>query len=257
MTLLTPQRCLELMAELAKMLPGVLSPRLPPPPGFPELPVFEILEITRQSREPVFVGGGIVSLLVTDPSAPPPSRTKDIDVVLEIAGYEEFVAMEHQLQRAGFSRRILDNPSIFRWWWREVIVDFLPDRPNHLVTNTNRWFRSLVQCAERAEVLPGRFLWRASAPCYLATKFEAFRSRGEGDYLGSKDIEDIVAVMDGRPELIRELPQAPFEVRGFLAMNATVLLANDSFMDSLPRLLADAGREKVVERRLQEVASMT
>lgn len=253
MSLLTPQRCREIMAELAELLPGVLSPRPPLPPDFPELVELEMPFPQRRPREPVFVGGGIVPLLVTDASAPPPSRTKDIDVVLEIAGYEEFVATEMQLQKAGFTRRILENAPVFRWWWRDVIVDFIPDRPNPLVRNTNRWFPQLVQSAEQSEVLPGRRLWRASAPCFLATKFEAFHSRGGGDFLGSKDIEDILAVIDGRPELAAEMPAAPFDVRHCVMANVATLLSHDGFLDCLPRLVADQGREAIVARRMREM----
>ena len=134
------------------------------------------------------------------------------------------------------------------------MVDFIPDRPNHLVKNTNRWFLPLVQSAERFEVLPGRFLWRASAPCFLATKFEAFHSRGGGDFLGSKDIEDIVAVIDGRPEIIGEIADAPYDVRRFVMANAAALLGSSNFMECLPRHVADDGREIVVGRRLNELA---
>jgi hypothetical protein len=43
-----------------------------------------------------------------------------------------------------------------------------------------------------------------TAPYFLACKLAAFRSRGEGDYLMSHDMEDIVAVLDGRPEVVWE-----------------------------------------------------
>ncbi len=65
-------------------------------------------------------------------------------------------------------------------------------------------------------MLPDRWAWRASAPCFLATKFEAFYSRGGGDYLLSKDIEDILAVVDGRLELIEELRRYDRDVREFV-----------------------------------------
>lgn len=254
MTLLTLQQCREVMAELAEVLPAALSPRLSLPEGFPALPLLPLHLRPRGRHEPVFVGGGIVPLLITDASAPPVSRTKDIDVVLEIAGYEEFVAMEHQLQRAGFRRHLLEDAPVFRWWWREVMVDFMPDRPNHLVMNANRWFRPLAESAERSEILPGRHIWRASATCFLATKFEAFRSRGGGDFLGSKDMEDIIAVVDGRAELAVELDRAPVEAGRFVMANAGLLLDNSSFMECLPRLVADRGREAVVTRRLTAIA---
>ena len=40
---------------------------------------------------------------------------------------------------------------------------------------------------------------------FLATKFEAYNNRGNGDLLGSKDIEDIFIVLNGRGQLYEEI----------------------------------------------------
>jgi hypothetical protein len=49
------------------------------------------------------------------------------------------------------------------------------------------------------ELPSGAGVRSVSAPYFLATKLEAFDGRGSGDYLTSHDIEDLVAVIDGRP----------------------------------------------------------
>ena len=51
----------------------------------------------------------------------------------------------------------------------------------------------------------------------MATKLEAFRQRGQSDPYGSRDLEDIVAVVDGRPELVMECRAASSDVRSYLA----------------------------------------
>ena len=51
----------------------------------------------------------------------------------------------------------------------------------------------------------GKVIRMVSAPYFLITKLEAFNGRGNGDYLMSHDIEDIVAVLDGRPEIFDEM----------------------------------------------------
>jgi hypothetical protein len=40
---------------------------------------------------------------------------------------------------------------------------------------------------------------------FVATKFEAFHGRGNNDHLASHDLEDIITVVDGRPELMGNL----------------------------------------------------
>src|SRR2546422_949442 len=47
-----------------------------------------------------------------------------------------------------------------------------------------------------------------TAPYFIATKYEAFIGRGRGDYLASHDFEDLMAAIDGRPELEAELSAA-------------------------------------------------
>ena len=56
-----------------------------------------------------------------------------------------------------------------------------------------------------------------STPYLLASKIEAFTSRGGGNFYFSSDIEDIVAVIDGRSNLFEEVQQADEEVKAFLS----------------------------------------
>ena len=43
-----------------------------------------------------------------------------------------------------------------------------------------------------------------TAPYFLATKLEAFKGRGRGDFFGSHDLEDLVYVVDGRSAIVEE-----------------------------------------------------
>lgn len=54
-----------------------------------------------------------------------------------------------------------------------------------------------------------------SAPCYLATKFEAFNSRGK-DYRTSHDIEDIIYVLDNRTTIVKEILEDEESIKLFL-----------------------------------------
>jgi hypothetical protein len=60
---------------------------------------------------------------------------------------------------------------------------------------------------EEIQILP--------APVYLATKFEAFNSRGP-DYRTSHDFEDIIYILDNRISLVSEIRQAHPDVSAFL-----------------------------------------
>ena len=43
------------------------------------------------------------------------------------------------------------------------------------------------------------------APFFLATKLAVFDGRGEGDYVLSHDMEDIIVLLDGRRGIVEEV----------------------------------------------------
>lgn len=71
------------------------------------------------------------------------------------------------------------------------------------------------------------------------------------DKQSRKIIEDIVAVVDGRIELLDEIKFCSHDVRGFVCQSCRQLLADHRFMGYLPQLVPDDGRETVVEERLR------
>jgi hypothetical protein len=95
-----------------------------------------------------------------------------------------------------------------------------------------------------------------TAPSFPATELQAFAGRGKGDYLGSHDLEDIIAVLDGRPGILDEMKAANADVRTFVADNFRALLRESSFLDALPGHVTDPGREPVVWARLEELAAL-
>ena len=95
-----------------------------------------------------------------------------------------------------------------------------------------------------------------AAPVFLATKLVAWASRGGGDVLHS-DIEDIVAVVDGRPELLGELEADAPRLRKFVAESVASLLATgleDQVAGHLPGDRASQGRLPIVLTTLRRIA---
>lgn len=73
-----------------------------------------------------------------------------------------------------------------------------------------------------------------TAPFFLGTKMEAFYGRGENDYYMSHDLEDFIAVIEGREQLLEELAEAPIDLRDYLAEVTASLLGNARFLEALP-----------------------
>lgn len=72
------------------------------------------------------------------------------------------------------------------------------------------------------------------AAVFVLTKLVAFENRGRGDVFGSHDLEDIVAVFDGRPELDDEMLDLPANARAFAAEAIGRLLAHPDLPFALP-----------------------
>jgi hypothetical protein len=121
---------------------------------------------------------------------------------------------------------------------------------------SNRWYRPGFDAAVTVELAPGIVLRHLSAPYFLATKFEAFKDRGQNDVYLSHDLEDIITVMDGRAEAPDELARAPADVRAHVVNHVRAILAHPDFLNALPGIVAQPLRAGAVLRRLQQIVSL-
>lgn len=191
------------------------------------------------------VGGCLAPLLITDPAAPPPRVTVDVDLVVEAVTYHAYDQLSLAMRARGFHQGSVSGDPICRFRKANIIIDLLPTDPRVLGFG-NRWY-PVAAATATGFVLPSRReLRHASAPCFLATKIVAFRDRGGGDYFASQDFEDIVAVVDGRAALSAELAAAPDDLRSWVRSELTKMVGERGFLDSLPGMLL--GRGEGVDR---------
>jgi len=205
--------------------------------------------------ELAFVGGCVTGLLVTDPGAAPVRPTLDVDAIVEVASYPKFTELEGQLRSLGFQESHTEGAPICRWVHGELLLDLLPTDPA-ILGFSNRWYGSALQNTRPLQIddLAIRLI---AAPYFLATKLEAFHGRGKGDYRLSHDLEDVVTVLDGRPEIVSEVQEAAAELRRFLGEEFSALLANRDFVEALPGyLLPDSTSQQrigIVVTRIQQI----
>lgn len=183
--------------------------------------------------EVVFVGGATIDLFITDPAATGTRETDDVDCVIELAGKARYYALEERLRSLGFKNPLEDDaPVLCRWKYRGITVDVMPTDASVLGFG-NRWYREGIAHAESVELPNGERIRVFSIPYLLASKLEAFHGRGRGDYMASKDIEDIVSLLDGCPDAERRIAAAPDGARKHLRQEFKRLLADKAFLGSL------------------------
>lgn len=204
-------------------------------------------------NEMVFVGGSAAGLLLTDPAAEDIRATKDVDAVVEATTLSHFYRVEQKLPARGFVRDE-DSGVICRWKHRDsgVQFDLMPVDPA-VLGFANRWYPEAVRTADRVRLREGLEIRLISAPAFIATKLEAFADRGRGDYLSSHDLEDVLIVLDGRPELGVELSSASQPLREAVREAFTKLLEDPGFTACLPGLLDDSARSEVVTMRMRAI----
>lgn len=209
--------------------------------------------------EVVFLGGATLVLWIDDPAAPPPRATKDVDVVVEVLTRPALHAFERRMREAGFTED-RDSGVICRCHRadRELILDAMPAEPS-LVGFGGRWQREAMPHAVSRRLPDGVTIRAVSAPYLVATKFEAFADRGAGDMLVSRDLDDIVALLDGRSRLVEEVASAPHDVRRFLSERCRRLLDDRDFHDVVfglvrPDEASRARVDAVILPRLRAIA---
>ena len=83
-----------------------------------------------------------------------------------------------------------------------------------------------METAEERELESGLKILMVSPVYFCASKLEAFGDRGKNDYLGSRDVEDLIAVVDGRAELVGKIQAAQSDVRSYLPRRSQYSLAS-------------------------------
>ena len=161
-------------------------------------------KLVELADEMVFLGGCATGLLITDPAAPPIRVTKDVDAIVQVVSRADYYRFSEKLCAKGFKEDTSGDAPICRWVSEQVILDVMPTDAQILGFG-NRWYASAVEHAVNIQLPSGKPIRMVSAPYFLITKLEAFDGRGRGDYLGSHDIEDLIAVLDGRPSIVDEV----------------------------------------------------
>ena len=206
----------------------------------------------------VFLGGAVTSLLVTDEGAGPPRTTLDVDPIAEITSYAEYTIFGQRLRALGFFEDASEGAPLCRWVHSSTILDVMP-LDGKILGFSNRWYRAAMQTATTHRLARDLALRVVTAPYFLATKIEAFKGRGKGDFFASHDLEDVIFIIDGRSTIVGEIQIETTLLRKYLQREITRLLATPGFIDALPGYLlpdtASQARIGAVLRRLKAIAS--
>lgn len=207
--------------------------------------------------ELVFVGGCTTGLFITDPAASGIRPTKDVDAIVDVTSYAKYTTLSERLRTLGLAEDTTPGAPLCRWRRDDFIVDIMPTDAT-VLGFSNQWYQAAIETALTIDI--GEYRVRVVTPAlFIATKLEAFHGRGGGDIVASHDLEDVIAVFDGRPEIASDVAAASTDVRDYIASELRALLDNRDFVEALGGFLppdaASQGRRGLLEARLRSMVA--
>ena len=200
----------------------------------------------------LFIGGSTLGFYVDSALHGVLRNTLDVDLVIEVASLSKFYVLSDELRKSGF----VELPErISRWKFKDLLLDILPSDVSDLHPR-NPWISEAFDRSVSQEIGPNVSILLPSFYDFLALKFQAFRDRGNNDFLAI-DMEDIVTLIDGCPNELLNVEDLSLEISNFLGSALNALLSNSDFLNLLPGLLFNSSiiRVQRFKSRVNQILS--
>lgn len=216
---------------------------------------FAVSKLGELTGDLVFLGGCTTALFITDSEAVDVRATFDVDCIVDVISLGQYHKIEKKLRALGF-KQTMEGDLVCRWFFDDLVLDVMPTDEKVLGFG-NRWYSAAIE-KPVVHILKNGSIKTVAPPYFLATKLEAFLTRGENDLLTSHDYEDIISVIDGRPEIVNEIKNADSNLKVYLARIFSEITDRDQFISTLPGHLnygpLTEKRMQVVLSRIQQIA---
>jgi hypothetical protein len=168
----------------------------------------------------VFIGGVVGELLQLVAILPKARPTDDVDAIIGVTSENDYRSIAAEVKKRGFKEDSREGTHRFRWIGPTgEVFDLVPAQ-----IAGNQWDR--IALIDPIVISLGATTVRhVRAPVFLAMKWSAFSDRGSGDWMASRDFEDMVAVIASRPNIVAEIAQEVIEVRAYLAQAASTMVS--------------------------------
>ncbi len=202
----------------------------------------------------IFVGGAVVSLYADEPTEEV-RQTDDIDVTINLINYASWVEMQERLAQLGFSPDP-EGHAICSYLYKGISMDIMPSEDGP-IGPANTWYKIGFKNLWTHKV-EDQTITLLSAPCFLATKFEAFKDRGT-DYRLSHDFEDIIYVLNNRSTIVEEVARDHLEIKQFLKVELIKIyesvLYDEIISCHVPPLIHEE-RLPIIKEKIEQIIAL-
>ena len=201
--------------------------------------VVRLLHELNELGDELTIVGGTAPALYEISQAVPIRPTEDIDVVIESKGPAQWNRLVRKIEDRGFRYAGAGAP-ICRYVKGDLQINVMPTDDS--LGFSNRWYAEAV-----ANRIKTDFGVHVIAPLYfIATKLVAYTDpeRGGGNPFMSIDLDDIVVVVRGIPELLAEIRIGTADVHVFVREQLSALFSGADGLDIVrSHLEGDAGTQ--------------
>lgn len=212
------------------------------------------------SDQVVVVGAAAAATYALGPLAPDIRATEDVDLVIEIRSRVEFDRWIAALASKGVLKHVEDEDApICRYRLDGVLVDIMPIDAT-ILGFSNRWYGEALASSTRFAIDATISINVMTPLMFVATKIEAFLDPGRknsGDYLASHDIEDMLTVLIGIPEVVDDIRSGGREVHAFIRSKIRDFLADPDFRDTVAGQFPNSVAAAAARDFLQRLSSAT
>lgn len=202
-----------------------------------------------------YVGGATVSLYVPVVETPYARPTDDVDVVIELATYGDYSQLLNRLTAKGFTQSHSDEV-ICRFRLQGFIVDIMSTEDIGM-GSPNRWYAAGFRTAIGYAINANLTIRILSPAYFLATKLEAYFSRGQQDPYASKDLEDIIFLIDHCLNLHDSIGSSVQSLRTYLGRSARQLRQHRNLTDVILGHISGRHQEERTRRILDFIDNLT
>jgi hypothetical protein len=140
------------------------------------------------------------ALRITDKAAADVRPTFDVDAIAEITSYAGYTEFSDRLRKLGFQEDIGEGAPLCRWRQKTTTLDVMP-LDAKILGFSNPWYEPAMIHSEERELEKDLKTGLVAPVYFCASKLGALAGRGKNDFSASRDLEDLIAVVDGRAEL--------------------------------------------------------
>ncbi|CCD06153.1 TPA: hypothetical protein ACHW7I_000619 [Legionella pneumophila] len=207
------------------------------------------------NEQVVYVGGRIVGLLITDSIEDDVRPTYDIDVALDL-GRTDVVAhysLQKKLESLGFKP---DGNVNCRYVLDDFMIDVMYTDGVLQGINSN-WYQAGYDNAIEIQIKDKK-IKILNAVYFIATKLEAFTDRAykNNDYWDCKDLEDIINVINGRPELLVEIMNSPKDVVQFISGYFKKLIEDPKWLEAIKAIARLERSRHIVLGTIEKISAL-